>query len=189
MNKIITKIVSPVSKYISFDYLKEDDNFFPIISETLRKLESNKGDYYIFYLSTLDVNDQVKFLGLFPKTNFIIYHHSIETEQKIDNIILKGISEETFYKDLVNCKGVVTHSGFQLTSECLYLGKKLGVIPINYQIEQIYNTKKLKSLGVVSMNWGDIQNFDDFFENDFFVRLNYIDELDNICKTIINHKS
>lgn len=189
VNKVITKIVSPVSKYISFDYLKEDDGMFPIIKSNLRKCKSVEGDYYIFYLSTIDLEEQIKFLSLFPKEKILIYHPSVNRKLKIENLELCPINSEEFGEKLLGCKGVICHAGFQLTSECLFLGKKLGVIPISYQVEQIYNMKKLKSLGVMSLEWKNIQDFDRYFEHNFSVRLNYIDELDNICKIILGHKS
>lgn len=189
VNKIITKIVSPVSKYISFDYLKEDDGMFPIINTKLREGINYEGEHYVFYLTTIDLEEQIKFLSLFPKEKIVIYHPSINHKLRQENLELCPINPEEFQKHLLGCRGVICHAGFQLTSECLYLGKKLGVIPISYQVEQIYNMKKLKSFGVMSLEWKNIQDFDKYFEHDFSVRLNYIDELDRICKVILNHKS
>jgi hypothetical protein len=63
------------------------------------------------------------------------------------------------------------------------------VIPIKNQIEQLYNTKELKKFGVTSSEKLDITIFDDFFDNDYSVKLNYIDEMKLICEKILSFKS
>ena len=89
----------------------------------------------------------------------------------------------------MRCKGVICHTGFQLTSECLFLGKKLLVIPIKHQIEQIYNTRTLAKFGVISSENLEVPTFDDFFQNDYSVKLNYIDEMKNLSERILDHRS
>ena len=89
----------------------------------------------------------------------------------------------------MKCKGVICHTGFQLTSECLFLGKKLLVVPIKHQIEQIYNTKTLSKFGVISSDNLEVPVFDDFFQNDYSVKLNYIDEMKSLSERILDHRS
>lgn len=189
-NKLITKLVSPVSNHIAFNYLKETDNdFFPIIRKTLRKVNLQKEDFYLIYLSSISVDDQIKFFNLFPNQTFYIYHNEVKEASDFENIKLRPIDKLEFTEKLIKCKGVISHTGFQLTSECLYLGKKLMVIPIKNQIEQIYNTKELNKFGVLSNDKLEVPIFDDFFENDYSVKLNYIDEMKVLCDRIIKHKS
>jgi uncharacterized protein (TIGR00661 family) len=189
-NKIITKLVSPVSNHISFNYLKEDDNeFFPIIRKSLREIKLKNEDYYLIYLSSLSVDDQVKFFNLFPNNIFYIYHNEINEASDFENIRLRPIDKVQFTEKLIKCKGVICHTGFQLTSECLYLGKKLIVMPIKNQIEQVYNTKELKKFGVLSTDRLEVPVFDDFLENDYSVKLNYIDEMKIISEKILNYRS
>ena len=189
-NKLITKIVSPVNKYITFDYLKENDNdFFPIIRQSIRKIKLSEEDFYITYLSSIPSDDQIKFFNLFPNNKFYIYHNDISVASDFENIKLRPIDKTEFTEKLLRCKGVICHTGFQTTAECLYLGKKLLVIPIKNQIEQIFNTKTLSKFGVISSESLEIKKFDDFFENDYSVKLNYIDEMKNLSERILNHKS
>jgi uncharacterized protein (TIGR00661 family) len=140
-------------------------------------------------LSSISVDEQVKFFTLFPNQIFYIYHNSIESASDFENIRLRPIDKVSFTEKLLKCKGVICHTGFQLTSECLYLGKKLMVIPIKNQIEQLYNTKELMKFGVTSSEKLDISIFDDFFDNDYSVKLNYIDEMKLICEKILSFKS
>lgn len=189
-NKIITKLISPVNTHISFNYLKEDENdYFPIIRKSIRKIKLQNEEHYLVYLSSISIDEQIKFFNLFPSQTFYIYHNEISEASDFENIRMRPIDKVQFTNKLIRCKGVICHTGFQLTSECLYLGKKLLVVPIKNQIEQIYNTKELSKFGVLSTEKLEIPIFDDFFDNDYSVKLNYIDEMKSICDKIIKHKS
>jgi hypothetical protein len=189
-NKVITKLVSPVNKYIAFEYLKDTENdFFPIIRKVLRRTTPSQDDFYICYLSSIPSEDQVKFFNLFPNQSFYIFHNDIKEASDFENIRLRPIDRVHFTNKLMRCKGVICHTGFQLTSECLFLGKKLLVIPIKHQIEQIYNTRTLSKFGVISSENLEVPTFDDFFQNDYSVKLNYIDEMKNLSERILDHKS
>jgi len=190
LNKLITRLVSPVSDSIVFEYLKDSEkDFFPIIRKELRKSKPTSEDYYICYLSSISSDSQIKFFTLFPNETFYIFTPDIKTDSDFENVRLRVINKKEFTKKLIGCKGVICHTGFQLTSECLFLGKKLLVIPIKNQIEQIYNTKILNKFGVISSDGLEVPIFDDFFQNDYSVKLNYVDEMDIICKRIISHES
>jgi len=189
-NKIITKLISPVNKYIAFEYLKDTENdFFPIIRKVLRRTTPSQDDFYICYLSSISSEDQVKFFNLFPNQTFYIFHNDIKEASDFENIRLRPIDRVHFTNKLMRCKGVICHTGFQLTSECLFLGKKLLVIPIKHQIEQIYNTRTLSKFGVISSENLEVPTFDDFFQNDYSVKLNYIDEMKSLSERILGHKS
>jgi uncharacterized protein (TIGR00661 family) len=189
-NKLITKLVSPVNKYIAFEYLKDTENdFFPIIRKVLRRTQPSHEDFYICYLSSISSEDQVKFFNLFPNQTFYIFHNDIKEASDFENIRLRPIDRVHFTNKLMRCKGVICHTGFQLTSECLFLGKKLLVVPIKHQIEQIYNTKLLAKFGVISSENLDVPLFDDFFQNDYSVKLNYIDEMKSLSERILGHRS
>jgi uncharacterized protein (TIGR00661 family) len=190
LNKLITRLVSPVSDSIVFEYLKDSEkDFFPIVRKELRKSKPTSEDYYICYLSSISSDSQIKFFTLFPNETFYIFTPDIKTDSDFENVRLRVINKKEFTKKLIGCKGVICHTGFQLTSECLFLGKKLLVIPIKNQIEQIYNTKILNKFGVISSDGLEVPIFDDFFQNDYSVKLNYVDEMDIICKRIISHES
>ena len=189
-NKMIVKSICPVNKYMAFDYLKEGDNeYFPIIRDTLKRVDLLKDDFHIVYLSSLTIDEQIKFFNLFPNERFYIYHNSVDEAYDFENCHIRPINKVDFTEKLIRCKGVICHTGFQTTSECLYLGKKMLVIPIKKQIEQIYNTKMLKKMGVLTSDHLEITQFNDFFENDYSVKLNYQDEMKQVCDEILKFRS
>jgi uncharacterized protein (TIGR00661 family) len=189
-NKMVVRSVCPVNRYIAFDYLKEGPNeFFPIIRDSIRKVDLKQDDFYIVYLSSIDIDKQIKFFNLFPNEKFYIYHNKIEKAYDYENCNLRPIDKVQFTEKLIRCKGVICHTGFQTTSECLYLGKKMVVIPIKKQIEQIYNTNILKKMGVLAADNLEIPIFNKFFENDYSVKLNYQDEMGIVCEEILKFRS
>lgn len=189
-NKVITKLVCPVNNYIAFDYLKDSDKeFFPIIRKSLRMVHLSMDDFYLCYLSSITSVDQMNFFMQFPDHIFYVFHNDIKEAEDIKNVRLRPIDKVRFTEKLIKCKGVICHTGFQLTSECLFLGKKLLVIPIKNQIEQVFNTKTLSKFGVISSDTLDYLKFDDFFKNDYSVKLNFINEMDALSERILNHRS
>jgi len=110
-NKLITKLVSPVNKYIAFEYLKDTDNdFFPIIRKVLRRTGSSQEDFYICYLSSITSDDQVKFFNLFPNQTFYIFHNGVKEASDFENIRLRPIYRVNFTNKLLKCKGVTCHT-------------------------------------------------------------------------------
>lgn len=189
-NKMITKLVCPVDNYIAFDYLKDSEkDFFPIIRKSLRMVNLSQEDFYICYLSSISVEEQICFFKQFPDHIFYIFHNEIKEAYDDINIKLRPIDKVRFTEKLIKSKGVICHTGFQLTSECLFLGKKLLVIPIKNQIEQKFNTKTLSKFGVISSDKLDYLKFEDFFQNDYSVKLNFINEMNLIADKILNHRS
>ena len=56
-------------------------------------------------------------------------------------------------------------------------------------ILQIYNTRTLAKFGVISSDNLEAQTFEDFFQNDYSVKLNYIDEMKSLSERILSHRS
>lgn len=63
------------------------------------------------------------------------------------NLRLRPTSLAGFRRDLHDCDGVICNAGFELSSECLALGKRLLVKPQGRQMEQASNALALRQLG------------------------------------------
>ena len=59
----------------------------------------------------------------------------------------------SFQKDILDCTGVITASGFSTTSEALILGKKLWSIPLKDQYEQLSNSISLREMGIYTKDF------------------------------------
>ncbi len=63
------------------------------------------------------------------------------------NLHLRPTSLAGFRRDLHDCEAVLCNAGFELSSECLALGKRLLVKPQGRQMEQASNALALRELG------------------------------------------
>ncbi len=61
---------------------------------------------------------------------------------------MEQISSDRFVRSLVTCDGLLTGAGFEGPAEALHLGKKLMVVPLEGQYEQLCNAAALSYLGV-----------------------------------------
>ncbi|WP_051083842.1 MJ1255/VC2487 family glycosyltransferase [Dasania marina] len=116
----------------------------PIINTDLCREASN--GKVVVYLPFENQQRVTRLLNQFPHTQFIQYSpHVIEGEDY--NVSLKKTSYEGFQYDLSRAAAVICNAGFELVSECLYLGLPILVKPVNGQMEQASNARALQSLG------------------------------------------
>jgi len=76
-----------------------------------------------------------------------VFKHTTRSYAK-KNVIVKPIKEEDFLVALESCKGVLCNAGFGTTSEALFLKKKLLVVPMKNQYEQLCNAHMLGGNGL-----------------------------------------
>ena len=119
----------------------------PLIPQLKGKVTNE--DFVVVYLPWENPNLVESVLNKISDKVFYVYGH---TSEKIirDNIIWKPSSRAGFIKDLESCNGVLCNAGFELTSECLSLNKKIMVKPVMSQVEQLANVKALDNLGLAT---------------------------------------
>ena len=185
LNKLMCYFISPVKEHVGFDYLRSNKKIFnPIIREDIKQMTSVNLGYYLVYLHNYSWEEQVLFYKKFPEYKFIIYSSVVNEVLSIGNSIIKPLDPITFTDDLVSSEGVVCNAGFQTTSECLYLGKKMFVIPMKNQIEQTYNKNILKNLGFYYDSCLREENFNKFLKSNYYLRINYTNSIDKIIDKI-----
>ena len=134
---------------IALNYQKyEGFMSLPIISEELLGKETKEDNFYLVYLPSLSTSYVLDQLKDFNCYDWKIYSPDVEEDYIEDRVQMKKLDKEGFTKDLLNCKGVITASGFSTTSEALVLNKKIWSIPIKGQYEQLCNAIALKRMGV-----------------------------------------
>lgn len=85
-------------------------------------------------------------LDKFGEQKFYVYGFDKSAEYK--NCIFKERSTEGFLADLQGARGVIASAGFSLISECMYLKKKMLLLPLAGQYEQIINAHYVQKLGL-----------------------------------------
>lgn len=183
LSEFVLRNMAPVSKPIGLHFEKYDNFIFtPIIKEIFIKLPINDYGYYTVYLPTYKIENIVNKL-VKTKGKFEIFGN-VTKSIKYKNCTIKKIQRDSFEQSLINCHGVITAAGFQTTSESLFLGKKLMIIPIIGQYEQECNEVSLKKLGVFTGTTNDI---DKFINCDNIIKMNWKDSSDDIVNIILSH--
>jgi len=109
------------------------------------QVENNKVLVYLPFENHSDLPDIFK---LFSDFEFYIYHPDHKEHKDDKNIHIRPQSLEGFQYDLHSANSVICSAGFELPSECIYLGKRLLVKPVVKQMEQLSNAVALEQLGL-----------------------------------------
>ena len=119
----------------------------PIIRPVVRSLETSTGEHILLYSTTGEDEEQLReILSKFEDQKFYIYGFKKDLEYK--NCIFKKRSTDGFLADLASARGVIASAGFSLISECLHLKKKMLMLPLAGQYEQIINAYYIEKLGL-----------------------------------------
>lgn len=100
----------------------------------------------LVYLPFEDQEKVRTLLMQIPEYDFYLYAPGSERFQTM-NLHCCPTSLEGFQADLASCSAVMCNAGFELSSECLVLGKRLLVKPLGRQMEQSSNALALQTLG------------------------------------------
>ncbi len=119
----------------------------PIVRPIVRALEAGEGEHILLYSTTGKGEKKLRdILYKFGGQKFYVYGFDKSAEYK--NCIFKERSTEGFLADLAGARGVIASAGFSLISECLYLKKKMLLLPVAGQYEQIINGHYIEKLGL-----------------------------------------
>lgn len=127
----------------------------PVVRKSVTTLTPSNEGHIVMYSTTGTHEDQVReALSRFPDQKFLVYGFNKAVE--VRNCVFKERSTEGFLRDLAASRGVIASAGFSLMSECLYLRKRMLLLPLAGQYEQIINAHYAERLGLgVSAPWLD----------------------------------
>lgn len=139
--------------YIIINFFKAPANISravvapPVIRAEVAALEPTVGEHLVIYTTYASDEQKLRImLRKFAPQKFCIY--GFDKNEQDDNITFKERSTEGFLNDLAGSKGVVATAGFSLISECMHLRKKMCLLPLPGQYEQIINAHYVQRLGL-----------------------------------------
>jgi uncharacterized protein (TIGR00661 family) len=150
--RFIMKIFAPSRRSLGIHWHHFDSAILPPMIEPVNRKLSYETNKILVYLPFNDKDDVIAWLSVINDYDFYIYcdiDHAVDK----DNIHLRPFSRQGFLDDLASCCGIVSNAGFELLSEGIQCGKKLLVMPLKGQMEQISNALAIKQLG-----YGDVMN-------------------------------
>jgi uncharacterized protein (TIGR00661 family) len=149
IGEFILNHFAKASGYLGLHFQAYDHFIFePVIKkQILQAAPANKGHITV-YLSAYNDETVVRYLSQLKSFRFEIFSKETRQTVKQGNITLMPVSGQLFNESMINSYGVITGAGFETPAEVLHLGKKLMVIPIRGQYEQLCNAAALERLGV-----------------------------------------
>lgn len=155
----VLKQYATATDYVGLHFKQYDDFIYsPVIKEEIVQAIPKDEGHITVYLSHYSDEVVVKTLQQLKLVRFELFSKKVKQPTVNGNITLFPISNEGFTKSLINAHGVITGAGFETPAEALYLGKKVLVLPIRGQYEQLCNAAALQEFNVVVV---------DKIENDF----------------------
>lgn len=147
--ELILQHYAGATDYIGLHFDSYADFIYsPVIKNEIIHSDPADQGYITVYLSHYSDDKVIAQLQQLPDLRFEVFSKKVSAPVVMGNICLMPISNEGFTKSLINCHGVITGAGFETPAEALYLGKKLLVLPIKGQYEQLCNAAALKGFGV-----------------------------------------
>tara|TARA_B100001057_G_scaffold292436_1_gene292505 strand:- start:971 stop:1960 length:990 start_codon:yes stop_codon:yes gene_type:complete len=149
LQNLILRYFAPSEHGIGFDYNKDiSNNFYPIIKSELKNVKINEENHFTVYLPSYSINNITNFFLNIDDVKWHVFSPKISSSIQKKNIQFFPTDYKIFEKSILSCKGIICNAGFETTSEALYLGKKLMVVPMKNQFEQYYNSNILSKMGV-----------------------------------------
>lgn len=177
LSNFILKYYAPATVGYGFHFRAYNSSIhLPIIKKELKNKNPIKKNYYVVYLPVFDDKKIISVLSRIYKTSWVVFSNQTREKYRYGNIIVRPISSNGFNKKLINCSGVLCGAGFETPSESLYLKKKLMVIPIKNQYEQLCNAESLKKMGVpviYDLNHDNIKILKDWVKSEKIINVDY----------------
>lgn len=144
----IIRHFAPCNNAIGTHYVRYDDFIEPpILRPLIKELNPTLGGHVTVYLPAFDHETLVTFLSQITEVKWEIFSPTCESAYEKNNIRVNPVGNESFLNSFESALGLLCSAGFEGPSEAMYLGKKLLVIPIKNQYEQICNAVALEGLG------------------------------------------
>lgn len=143
-SRAILRTFAPTDMRLGLHWHHFNQPILPPLIEPMRPGQV-VGNKILVYMGFEAIDDVVEFLKPFDNYNFLVYA-KVEKETQLGHICIKPLSHTEFHRDLLDCFGVISNAGFELSSECLALGKKVLIKPLLGQYEQLCNALALQSL-------------------------------------------
>ncbi|MAO63916.1 MAG: hypothetical protein CL666_02830 [Balneola sp.] len=144
----VLKHFAPGTASVGSHYMRYD-NFIepPIIRKHIRDLNPVLGAHVTVYLPAFDHETLCSIFGQVKDMEWHIFSPTCDAAYIKGNVRVNPIGKDSFLKSVESCLGIISATGFETTSEAMFLGKRLLTIPIRNQYEQLCNASALEKLG------------------------------------------
>ena len=165
LGEFVLRHYAHASQYIGLHFKRYDDFILPpVIKKNILSADPKDRGHITVYLPSFSDKVVSQYLSPLKDFQFEVFSKEIKQPLRQENILFIPVDKDKFNESLIHCHGIISNSGFETPAETLYLGKKLLVIPIRGQYEQVCNATALEEMGVQKINSLN-ENFADVFAN------------------------
>ncbi|WP_423147482.1 glycosyltransferase family protein [Rubrolithibacter danxiaensis] len=145
----IFKYYAPATYKIGFHFQKYDDFIHtPVIRSEIRQQEIKDLGHVTVYLPAYHDRLLLNYLHKVPEMRFEVFSKHSRNTYTEKNVRVQPVNNKLFNQSLANSSGLLTGGGFEGPAEALFLKKKVFVIPMRYQYEQLCNAEAARQLGI-----------------------------------------
>ena len=173
-----------------YHYRPYNENILdPIIRDSVREINTSTKNEILIYLPTYSIDNIINIINKIPvQMEWTIFTNRIDSNYKSEGININSISDSLFIEKIGSCYGIICAGGFSTTSEAIYLGKPMLVVPVKAQIEQQFNAAALEKEGIqilkeFSLNY--IDKINEWIHSPTVLHINYEDNSGEIVNKIL----
>ena len=145
----ILKKFAPCKSSLGFHFQRYDSFIEPpIIRSEVLDLKPETGSHITVYLPAYHHKNLIPHFKNVKTADWHIFSPSCSHAFEDANVIVQPVNNARFLNSLDTCRGVLTSGGFETCAEAMYLNKKLMVVPIQNQYEQLCNAAALQRMGI-----------------------------------------
>jgi uncharacterized protein (TIGR00661 family) len=149
MGEFILKHFAKATRYMGLHFKKYDDFIFtPVIKKEVLLAKPVIKNHITVYLSSYSDETLFQYLKQISGFNFHVFSRQADRCITDGNVQFMPVNNRHFTESMIESAGVITGAGFESPAEALHLQKKLMVIPIRGQYEQLCNAAALEQMGV-----------------------------------------
>ncbi len=177
LDKLITRYFAPTKYSLGTHWYHFGYDIIPpfvpkeLVDNAYKHRVSEDILVYLPFENPNEIREQLNYLSDYT---FVCYHPEVSQKSKDKNIEWRPLSTKSFKQTLNYCSGVISNCGFELSTECLSLGKPLLVKPLARQYEQLSNAFTLQELGVSHViHQLDSEAIDDWLQQRVGIQIQY----------------
>jgi uncharacterized protein (TIGR00661 family) len=180
----------PTKEKIGFHFESLNDQIHtPVIQKSIRDLDPNNKGHYTVYLPAFHDDVIAQFLKQFP-VKWEVFSKYTQTAKQQGNVTFYPIDKACFNRSFANCEGVLCGAGFELPAEAIFLQKKLLVIPMKGQYEQLCNAVAAKKIGATvidDLNLLHHRTVNFWLNQGAYLQANYANKTEEIVQRVLHN--
>ena len=184
---------APTTYKIGFHFDRYDEFIHtPVIRSEIRNQEVYDFGHITVYLPAYHDKLLVSYLKKIPEVRWEVFSKHTRQIYTDFNVHVQPINNELYNRSLAASSGLLTGGGFESPAEALFLGKKVLVMPMKNQYEQLCNAAAAKHLGVpviYQLKENFIPAVKQWLASSEKVKVNYPDETCSIVDSLVRSYS